>query len=339
MFFVLLFSFDLCGGVINRLSGGSQLELTSAELAQLKKQSEQHASGGYSSDDNIVACFDEMSYFYTGGRYKNKEIKFRLHSPRKIQLGKKYPLIVWFHGAGESDDDNKRQLAHLQLSLETFAGIDRPEFFMLALQCPSDNKNWSQSVSHENNKGDSPMQITREVMNTLIAEFPIDEACITAGGLSGGGSAAWQFVSESPEKFAAIATCSAVPPNKILQGINIWIFVCTHDDSIVIQNARDIINNINRAGGFATLTEIDSKSHDSWTEAFQKNYMLTWLICQKRNSIIAPPPGAVCRPTSMKQKFTYFVLPILLITLRITLLLRNRYKPNSDILNVPQKSV
>ncbi|MDP7286409.1 MAG: phospholipase, partial [Phycisphaerae bacterium] len=37
---------------------------------------------------------------------------YRIHSPEKVEAGKKYPLVVLFHGAGERGSDNKKQLVH-----------------------------------------------------------------------------------------------------------------------------------------------------------------------------------------------------------------------------------
>ena len=57
--------------------------------------------------------FEEHTYTYTGGPYKQEAFKYRLMKPEKIEAGKKYPLILFLHGAGERGDDNRRQLQYL----------------------------------------------------------------------------------------------------------------------------------------------------------------------------------------------------------------------------------
>ena len=39
-------------------------------------------------------------------------IPYRIHSPGSVNKTKKYPLVIFFHGAGERGDDNNRQIRH-----------------------------------------------------------------------------------------------------------------------------------------------------------------------------------------------------------------------------------
>jgi predicted peptidase len=74
-----------------------------------QSESEKNADGGYNANIRVIDCFAAMEYHYTGGRYVDEPIRFRMYSPEKILLNKKYPLIIWFHGIGESGEDNTRQ--------------------------------------------------------------------------------------------------------------------------------------------------------------------------------------------------------------------------------------
>jgi hypothetical protein len=47
----------------------------------------------------LIYCFEERSFQYTAGKYKDAEIKYRLHTPRTTGFGR-YPLIVHLHGIG-----------------------------------------------------------------------------------------------------------------------------------------------------------------------------------------------------------------------------------------------
>ena len=302
---------------IKRLSGDHKPQLTAAQVRELEqKESEKHPVDGYVSVQTVVNCFDEMSYQYTGGRYQNTEIKFRLRQPNNIKPGKKYPLIVGFHGKGESDDDNRRQLAHLQHTIEILAGPKSLDFFMLSTQCPKDNSSWTTSVSMEDGKGDAPMTIAREIMEVVIREFPIDEDRISVVGLSSGGTAAWQFAMDSPERFASLVACSATPPpGPILKDVNVWVFGCTDDKGISIDQLRETVKRTNDGGGSALLTERKSSSHDSWTEALNRKKAVAWMVSQKRNSWYNPPPGSVLMPKTWGQSLAWFGPPIFCIIL------------------------
>ncbi len=297
---------------IKRLSGDPKPRLTAAQVRELEqKGSEKHPVEGYVSVETVVDCFDEMSYRYTGGRYRDEEIKFRLRQPNEIRPGKKYPLVVWFHGVGESDDDNKRQLAHVQNTIEFLAGPNSLDFYLMATQCPKDNRDWTTSISMDDGKGDAPMTIAREIMTAVIEGFPIDEDRISAFGLSSGGAAAWRFVMASPEQFASLVSCSASPPSgPLLPNVAVWAFGCTDDKSISIGQLREAIKRTREGGGSALLTEIGSAEHDSWNEALSQKKAVAWMIAQKRGSMLSPPPGAVLMPKTWTQAFWYFGLPL-----------------------------
>ena len=49
---------------------------------------------------------------YTGGEYKDEVFNYTLIRPLNPEKDKKYPLVVFLHGAGERGDDNKAQLKY-----------------------------------------------------------------------------------------------------------------------------------------------------------------------------------------------------------------------------------
>lgn len=128
------------------------------KLGDAGLESKKHSDGGYVADKAVLAFFEEKEYLYTGGRYDNQAIRYRLHRPSNIDPQRTYPLIVWLHGKGESGDENTRQLSHVQTSIEFFDGENELDFFMLATQCPKDNPDWNTSISPEG-KGDAPLTI------------------------------------------------------------------------------------------------------------------------------------------------------------------------------------
>ena len=41
-----------------------------------------------------------------------EKLPYRLLKPKEIEAGKKYPLVIFLHGAGERGKDNEAQLKH-----------------------------------------------------------------------------------------------------------------------------------------------------------------------------------------------------------------------------------
>lgn len=299
----------------------SEQDLTRIEMQETRRHRDGEGNDGMPETADF---FDEMSYVYTGGRYEASEIRFRLRRPDHVLPGRRYPLIVWFHGNGEGGDDNLRQLAHVHYGIRSIAGPASRDFYLLATQTPSDNKAWRRHVSREDEKGDSGVTVLREIMEALIEEFPIDERRIGVCGVSSGGEAAWYFASETPERFAAMVSCSAEPPgSESLLGPNVWAFACTGDRRVSFEKVRDMIDEINREGGSASLTPVESNEHDSWTEALRNKQVLIWLASQRRGSSLAPPPGFGMKSRSVVQALFLFGSPV--SCLIVVLLLKRRY--------------
>ncbi|MDR1479543.1 MAG: hypothetical protein LBJ00_11445 [Planctomycetaceae bacterium] len=296
----------------------------------LNKESH-HSGGGYVAAPKIVDCFASMEYKYTGGRFKEQSIRFRLRMPREIKSNKKYPLIVWFHGQGESGNDNTRQLAHLQNAMEFFAGSQQRDFFMLATQCPKDNNRWERSISKKEDKGDSPLTITGEILEAIIQEFPVDVNRISIIGASSGGSAAWEFVRQHPRRFVALTPGSGRPPQdaepELFLGTIIWAFNNRRDNGTPFDKTEQMITAIKAVGGDAYLTLYDVSGHDAWTPMLRDEKIIGWLILQSLAEP-GPPLGVICRPRSKTQQFLMFGLPISIIIICIIrqFLYRNRYE-------------
>ena len=95
--------------------------------------------------------FTELTYTYTGGDYKAEVFKYRLMKPAKIERGKKYPLILFLHGAGERGRDNSNQLKFLPQMMAKAEYRKKYPCFLLAPQCRSGKQwvgtPWSRKVS------------------------------------------------------------------------------------------------------------------------------------------------------------------------------------------------
>ncbi len=286
----------------------------------IKNESEENKDGGYNADANLVDCFSAMKYYYTGGRYHREPVLFRMYSPPKLEPGRKYPLVLWLHGFGESDNDNMRQLSHLQKAMDCFFGENRLEFFMIATQCPKDNPNWFLSVSPEG-QGDAPIAIADEILRAVIEEYPVDTDRLGVMGLCSGGDAAWKYVAKHPGRFASLVPCSASVDNlhsSAFADIAVWVFN-NKNDTVPYQSVKDFIGVINDQDGNAYLTLGETGGHDTWSNALTNKKVLSWMILQHLDKNGPPQNVDYCFRTR-KSLFVMFGLPCLIIL--VTLLMR-----------------
>lgn len=288
-------------------------QLTQREIRKTaRSESEKNADGGYNANPGVTDCLAVMEYrSYTGGRYIDEPIRFRMLFPEKIIPGKKYPLVIWFHGKGESGEDNTRQLSHVQSTLPYLTGKEKLEFFIIATQCPGDNPLWETSIS-DVGRGDAPMTIVHEIFEAALEEYPIDPARLEVFGLCSGGNAAWSFVGQHPGRFASMVTCSATPPPGVnpqnYVGTRIWAFN-NIGDTAPYQVAERMVRAINGAGGNAHLVLNDTDNHDSWTKALRKDKVIGWMILQHLDNG-GPPQGVRTYHRSAWHLLVLFGLPL-----------------------------
>jgi len=146
-----------------------------------------------------------------------ESIPYRLLVPTDYDPQKKYPLILFLHGAGERGDNNEAQLVHAQV-LRLATDVARPAL-LVAPQCPRGSKwvevPWNFKTPHETPKQPStPMRLTLQLLDALDKEFSIDPDRRYVTGLSMGGFGTFDAMVRRPDYFAATlpaGSSTAVP--------------------------------------------------------------------------------------------------------------------------------
>jgi predicted esterase len=256
----------------------------------------------------LVYCFDEKTFHYTGGKYNNAEINYRLHTPKNIRYGRKYPLIVHLHGVGEAGSNNLSSLVHLHSILPLMIGSDRQDFFMLVVQCPSETPGWSFRSTK-----DGTLDVLVAAIEHVLAEYPIDKRRITATGVSSGGRGVWELILRHPDMFAGAVPTACDAPQQLQQlaaltKTPVWSIINKGDKNPApILVAMHVIND---SGGSAALTETNASGHNAWRPAMEDYNCFRWMLAQKRGSWFAPSPGVIVhKPYPLLLAFLMFVLP------------------------------
>ncbi|MEN8121683.1 MAG: prolyl oligopeptidase family serine peptidase [Bacteroidota bacterium] len=199
----------------------------------------------------------------------------------------KYPLILFLHGSGERGDDNKIQVMHIS---ELFLNQEnRKEYpaFVIAPQCPK-NKRWVEvkwdldKHTMTQNPSES-MQLTMDLIDSLIQKYPIDPQRIYITGLSMGGFGTWDAIARYPDKFAAaVPICGGGDENtaKSIADIQIWAFHGADDKVVKVERSRNMIEAIRKEGGSPKYTEYKGVGHGSWIPAYKEKGLLKWLFIQ-----------------------------------------------------------
>jgi predicted esterase len=286
---------------------------TAEEIRTLMQMEDDRTRGsGLRPHPVLVYCFEERSFPYTGGKYDNAEIKYRLRVPKKIVRGKKYPLVVHLHGIGESGDDNRHSLAHLHSILPLLIGPEQQDFFLLVLQCPRDDRVWTFKPTKDGN-----LDVVVALTEHVIQNNPIDERRLSTFGLSSGGYGVWQWITAYPEKFAAAAPAATTFPGgkhksiPELRQTPVWVFVNQGDGGVAIPPLQEAIRYFEASNGFMKLTRLAQGGHASWRPAMDDYNCFAWMIAQKRGNWFNPPPERkIYQGRSLANSLYAFFLPL-----------------------------
>ncbi len=229
---------------------------------------------------------------YEAREYKGGErgvLKYRILKPNDYDKTKKYPLVLFLHGAGERGDDNKKQLVHAMTDFASDDVMQKHPAFVIAPQCPTDHKwvnvDWS-ADSHEMPVMPSKsMKLSLDLLDALQREFNIDAQRIYVTGLSMGGFGTWDAVQRRPVTFAAaIPVCGGGDPAiaKSFDHIPIWCFHGGADTVVKPARSRQMIDALKASGGEPKYTEYDGVGHNSWAATYANREVLDWLFKQQR---------------------------------------------------------
>lgn len=192
--------------------------------------------------------------------------------PEDFNRNKKYPLLLYLHGAGERGNNLDSVASHGYLQYVREDGKEYP-FIIIAPQCPND-KYWG--------------CFTESLLNFLdyvCEKLPVDNSRIYLTGLSMGGTGTYMLAMAAPERFAAIApVCGSgiCWYAGALKGIPTYIFHGDCDTVIPINESVTMLRNINLSGGNAKMEIYNGVEHNAWDIAYKGDKLYKWMLKFKK---------------------------------------------------------
>ncbi len=219
-----------------------------------------------------------------------KKLPYRLLKPLAIEEGKKYPLVVFLHGAGERGTDNEKQLVHGVPQFASKENREKYPCFLIAPQCP-DGKKWVEvdwSADHHTLPKDPGEvgRLTLALIEKSIQELPVDPKRVYLTGLSMGGYGTWDLLARRPDLFAAAApVCGGADEATAekIKDIPIWVFHGGKDPVVKPARSRNMVAALKKAGGKPRYTEYPNVGHNSWDNAYRDPEFYKWLFAQKKD--------------------------------------------------------
>jgi predicted peptidase len=226
-----------------------------------------------------------------------QEYRYQVYVPWNWVKNKKWPVILFLHGAGERGDDGL-----IQTQVGIGGAIRRfPDRFASLVVMPQCRRNsWWTHPEME--------AMALKALDETIKEFNGDSERLYLTGLSMGGYGTWSIGSRLPARFAALAPiCGGVrppprlPPQAASQfpdpGIDVykvvaqkigktpvWIFHGDADTAVPVTESRKMNDALKEAGGNVKYSEYEGVGHNSWDKAYAEPDFIPWLMSHRRRS-------------------------------------------------------
>ncbi|MCB1275919.1 prolyl oligopeptidase family serine peptidase [Prosthecobacter sp.] len=205
-------------------------------------------------------------------------LNFQLWGNPKLDGTKRYPIVIWLHGSGQSGSDNESQLGGAPKIWTSEDNQAQRPCFLLAPQCPSADIGWKNQVA------DNLLALIADLADHL----PIDETRIYLTGSSMGGFGTFSIAAKFPQVFAAcVPLCGGgdTKNSDILKKIPFWVFHGDKDDMVPVERSRAIVEAVKQAGGeLMKYTELEGAGHGITGIVYPRTDLHEWLFGQRKES-------------------------------------------------------
>jgi predicted peptidase len=226
------------------------------------------------------------------------EYHFRVFTPKGWSKKKKWPVILFLHGAGERGDDNLAQ-TRVGIGPAILQQNAKFPFIVVLPQCPK-NRWWTEPEMQA---------LALNALDQTVKELNGDGNRTYLTGLSMGGYGSWAIVAKNPSRFAALAVvCGGVrPPPRVnvpqpsdglaasadpygavaakVGKTPVWVFHGGADPVVPVTESRKMVEALKAAGGNVRYNEYEGVGHNSWDKAYAEPEIFTWMLAQKLKAV------------------------------------------------------
>lgn len=202
---------------------------------------------------------------------KTVEVGYLLSVPEEYERDKRkrWPLVLFLHGAGERGSDLEKVKLHgppkLIESGKRFPAI------VVSPQCP-DRVWWDADV-------------LSALLDSVEKSHRVDPDRIYVTGLSMGGFGTWALAAQQPQRFAAIAPIcgggEAAWAPKIAH-VPAWVVHGDKDAVVPLSASERMVEALRSASAKPTFEIVKDGGHDVWTETYARQDFWDWMLAQKR---------------------------------------------------------
>jgi len=254
----------------------------------------------------LLLIFSGVSYAQDFSLYEKHyfnapelNMPYRYLRPENPDSSKKYPLVIFLHGAGHKGFDNELPLNiggrfFLRDSIRKNypAYVLFPQchekdlwaFFEIKADPPTGRITQMNFPFYK--KPTEVSSVLMKLVDSLKHADQIDASKIYIGGLSQGGMGVLDLIARYPNVFAAgfsICGAGSVSTAKSFAGKTaLWLFHGDADDVIPVYFSRDYFKKLQKLKADPLYSEYPGVKHNSWVNAFNEPALMYWLFSKRK---------------------------------------------------------
>jgi len=267
----------------------------------------------------LAASPRETGFLKRSAPFGGEQRGYRVYLPENFDAKKKYPVLLFLHGAKQWGEDNEGQLAFgLPAMMRPGGSVERK---LDAAALDSFIGVFPQTRPEEFWIGEIVDYAVRALDQTA-AEFGADPGRLYVTGFSMGGYGSWYAAAKYPGKFAAIVPVGGniqIPDRFPRAGVEkllppdmlalyhardphaafvratgktpVWIFHGDKDEAVPVSDARGAAAALKAAGVSFRYTEYEDTNHFMFDRAYTEPGFWEWLLSQRLAPKAALPAG------------------------------------------------
>lgn len=209
-------------------------------------------------------------------------LPYCLYLPDNYSGNKKYPVILFLHGAGEIGSDNELQLNNIK-NMFTYNADYIAQSILICPQTPE----WWRLDRESYGDGQGTLSSAMHLLEEIQNQYSCDKNRIYLTGLSMGSFATWELLEHYGDVFAAaVPVCGGGNEMSATAYVDIPIVMYhgTADPTVSFQSSQRTYDAIVAAGGTkALLIPLEGVGHDAWKQAYADRNMFAWLFAQDKS--------------------------------------------------------
>jgi len=208
------------------------------------------------------------------GRFSTTiQLDYLLYLPKSYDASstKKWPLILFLHGAGERGENV--EFVKLWGPPNLVEQKDFP-FIVLAPLCPGDQW-WTDLILP-----------VKKLLDEIILNYRVDLSRIYLTGLSMGGYGTFAMMQNYPQYFAAYAPITGGGnPMAVSRYANVpaWVFSGDQDEVVPLYNSQTMVDSLRAHGADIKLTIHKGLGHWlAWEPAYRDSALFDWFLSKQK---------------------------------------------------------